>query len=90
VHAPYLERWHASNSIGGIFIRQGWEEISARVKRQFGDRAFYSPRHAHETRVENLQLHLSAGTAWATFEQHYPGPAPTLSEAPTVTRGAVL
>jgi DNA-binding CsgD family transcriptional regulator len=71
VHADYLTRWNASRT-GGVFIRQGWDNIEARVKHLFTDPTVRSPRNAHETTVENLMLRIDGDMAWATFDQKYP------------------
>ena len=71
VHAPYTTRWNASR-VGGLFIRQGWEEIGGRIKRQFAERPSVSNARAYKTTVENLRLRIEGGMAWATFIQRYP------------------
>ena len=71
VHAPYATRWNAS-ILNGVFRRQGWDDISARVRRQFDDAAMYNERNAYETTVENLILRIYGDMAWATFDQIYP------------------
>jgi DNA-binding CsgD family transcriptional regulator len=70
-HADYITRWNASRS-GGIFRRMGWEDVSARVRKQFEVEAYRSERNAHETTVENLNLRIADDMAWATFDQFYP------------------
>jgi DNA-binding CsgD family transcriptional regulator len=70
-HEKYITRWNASRS-GGIFRRQGWEDVSARIRTQFQNEAYRSERNAHETTVENLQLRVTGDMAWATFDQIYP------------------
>jgi DNA-binding CsgD family transcriptional regulator len=71
VHAPYTTRFNASR-VGGIFVRQGWEEIAERLKRQFAERPSVSPARAYETTVENLRIRIEGRMAWATFVQRYP------------------
>lgn len=71
VHAPYMTRWGWWKP-GGTFIRNGWDEISARVREQFKDPAFNLPTHAYETKVENLMVRFGTDMAWATFDQIYP------------------
>jgi DNA-binding CsgD family transcriptional regulator len=71
VHAPYTTRWNASR-VGGIFVRQGWEEIGGRIKRQFAERPSVSAARAYKTTVENLRLRIEGAMAWATFNQRYP------------------
>jgi DNA-binding CsgD family transcriptional regulator len=70
-HADYITRWNASRS-GGIFRRRGWDDISARLRKQFEIEAYLSERNAYETTVENLQLRVNGDMAWATFDQLYP------------------
>lgn len=71
VHAPYTTRWNATR-VGGLFVRQGWEDIAERVKRQFsGPPAEHAAVRAHETTVENLQLRVEGDMAWASFNQCY-------------------
>jgi DNA-binding CsgD family transcriptional regulator len=70
-HADYIARWNASRS-GGIFRRIGWDDVSARVRKQFEIEAYRSERNAHETAVENLMLRIDGDMAWATFDQIYP------------------
>lgn len=72
VHEPYLARfgwWY----MGGSFMRQGWDEISARLRREMAEYPDPHPRLAHETTVEKLSIRIDGDMAWATFEQHYPG-----------------
>jgi DNA-binding CsgD family transcriptional regulator len=83
VHATYTTRFFASR-LSGIFVRQGWEDIADRVKRQFAERPKVSPARAYKTTVENLRLHIDGGTAWATFNQRYPM-TPTGIEEPHIT-----
>ncbi|MGB3338779.1 MAG: helix-turn-helix transcriptional regulator [Devosia sp.] len=71
VQAGYTTRWGWWRP-GGPFFRRGWEDISARVREQFKDPTFNIPRNAYDTTVENLNLHIGADMAWATFEQIYP------------------
>jgi DNA-binding CsgD family transcriptional regulator len=68
VHAPYTTRWGWWPS-GGIFVRQGWEELRRRI-RQGGP----PPRddNAYDTKVTNLKLRIYGDMAWATFIQEYP------------------
>lgn len=68
VHAPYTTRWGWWRA-GGIFVRQGWEDIAARAR--IGGPP-HNLRNAHETTVENLTLQIVGDMAWAVFEQHYP------------------
>lgn len=70
-HADYITRWNASRS-GGIFRRMGWDDISARIRKQFEVEAYRSEQNAHETTVEGLMLRINGDTAWATFDQMYP------------------
>lgn len=70
VHADYTTRWGWWQS-GGIFVRRGWDELRARM-RDSGPRP--RPNYAYDTTVHNLSLRIGADMAWATFEQHYPGP----------------
>lgn len=69
---PYLIRWNASNA-DGIFVREGWDSIAGRVKQLFTKTDWVSRANAYDTRVEKLNLRILGDTAWATFEQHYPG-----------------
>jgi DNA-binding CsgD family transcriptional regulator len=71
VHADYITRWNASRS-GGIFRRLGWEDVSARVRKQFQNDAYRIEKNAYETPVEKLQLRIYGDMAWATFDQIYP------------------
>lgn len=73
VHAPYTTRWNASRRTG-IFVREGWEEISIRVQHMMANSPeLLIPANAHEAKVENLVLRVSGDFAWARFEQRYPG-----------------
>jgi len=71
VHAGYLTRWNASRQ-AGIFRREGWDDIAARVQRAFKDETLRIAGYAFDARVENLQLRISGDMAWATFDQIYP------------------
>lgn len=68
VHAPYTTRWGWWRS-GGIFIRQGFDLLSARLRTSHLPA---SDRNAHDTRLVNLNLQIRGDMAWATFDQHYP------------------
>ena len=82
VHAPYTTRWNASR-VGGIFVRQGWEDIAQRLRRQFAERPSVNAARAYKTTVENLRLHIEGGMAWATFNQRYPMTITGIEEAHT-------
>lgn len=69
VHEPYLVRWGWWR-VGGIFVRTGWEDISARLK---ADMPPYREDFAYKTTVENLTLQIRGDVAWASFAQQYPG-----------------
>jgi len=71
VHAPYLSRW-GWWALGGMFVRQGWDDISARLHREMLERPEPWPDFAYNTKVVNLNLRIHGDLAWATFEQHYP------------------
>jgi DNA-binding CsgD family transcriptional regulator len=72
VHAPYTTRWNASIH-AGIFVRQGWEEISARVRQQWKAPEFSPNRaFAYETKVDNIQIRIMGDMAWVTYTQRYP------------------
>jgi DNA-binding CsgD family transcriptional regulator len=68
VHAPYTTRWGWWRT-GGTFVRQGWEELSRRVRQ---GRLPPNAANAHETKVTNLKLQVRGDMAWATFVQEYP------------------
>lgn len=71
VHADYITRWNASR-FSGIAERRGWEDIANRVRKLFEDPQYRNPANAHDTKVENLRLHIHGDMAWATFDQLYP------------------
>jgi DNA-binding CsgD family transcriptional regulator len=72
VHADYVTRWQASPSMG-MFRREGWNDIEARVKKLFEDpNNLVLERYAYETTIENLKLRISGDMAWVTFDQVYP------------------
>ncbi|OEO28834.1 hypothetical protein VW23_002790 [Devosia insulae DS-56] len=71
VHADYVTRWHASPSMG-IFRREGWDDIAARVRKTFEDQTMLIDRYAHEATIENLRLRIQGDMAWATYDQTYP------------------
>lgn len=71
VHAPYTTRWGWWRK-GGVFHRQGWDDIESRFRRDLLEWPDPIPDLAHDTTVENLQLRVAGDMAWATFEQHYP------------------
>jgi DNA-binding CsgD family transcriptional regulator len=68
VHEPYTARWGWWRA-GGIFVRQGWDDIAARAR--VGGPP-YNRANAHDTLVKNLTLRIAGDMAWAIFEQHYP------------------
>lgn len=70
-HEPYLARWGWWRR-GGIFVRHGWDDISARFRRELTEYPEPHPKNAYETRIEKLSLRVVGDVAWATFEQHYP------------------
>lgn len=72
VHAPYLARW-GWWSLGGVFVRHGWDSISERLRREMLERPKPWPELAYDTKLVNLSLRIDGDMAWATFEQHYPG-----------------
>lgn len=71
VHADYTTRWNASR-LDGVFVRQGWDNIAARVKHLFTNPELVSQANAHAATVENLTLRIDGDMAWATYEQRYP------------------
>jgi DNA-binding CsgD family transcriptional regulator len=71
VHADYITRWNASR-FSGISERRGWDDIADRVRKMFEDTSYRNLANAHETKVENLRLHIHGDMAWATFDQLYP------------------
>jgi DNA-binding CsgD family transcriptional regulator/ketosteroid isomerase-like protein len=71
VHADYMTRWFASR-LTGIFIREGWEDIAERVRRQFEENPSVDTVRAYSTTVENLRLRIEGDMAWATYGQRYP------------------
>lgn len=71
VHADYVTRWNASRHMG-IFRREGWDDIAARVKKTFADQTLLLSRYAYETTIENLNLRIMGDMAWVTFDQTYP------------------
>jgi DNA-binding CsgD family transcriptional regulator len=71
VHADYITRWNASR-YSGIHQRQGWTEISERIRNLFADPHYLSPANAYDTKVANLRLRIHGDIAWATFDQLYP------------------
>jgi DNA-binding CsgD family transcriptional regulator len=70
VHAPYTTRWNATK-LAGIFVWQGWDDYSARVRKQFS-LGLTSKLNAYETEVVDLKLRVYGDMAWATFRQRYP------------------
>ena len=71
VHADYVTRWNASRHMG-VFRREGWDDIAARVQRTFADQTLIIAPYAYETRIENVQLRIMGDMAWVTFDQTYP------------------
>jgi DNA-binding CsgD family transcriptional regulator len=69
VHADYTTRmgwWR----LGGVFVRRGWEELSARVTRDHPGRR---DDYAFETLIQNVNIRVTGDVAWAVYEQVYPG-----------------
>lgn len=71
VHADYVTRWNASRHVG-MFRREGWNDIAARVRKTFEEQALLIKEYAYDTRIENLHLRIIGDMAWATFDQIYP------------------
>jgi DNA-binding CsgD family transcriptional regulator len=71
-HEPFLIRWGWWRQ-GGIFVRQGWKEISERFKRDLVEFPEPNLANAHDTPVQNLKLRIIGDVAWATYEQPLPG-----------------
>jgi DNA-binding CsgD family transcriptional regulator len=71
VHADYVTRWHASRD-AGVFKREGWDDISARVSKLFEDHRMLIEAYAYDARIDNLKLHIFGDMAWATFDHVYP------------------
>jgi DNA-binding CsgD family transcriptional regulator len=82
VHADYITRWNASR-FSGIAQRQGWNEIAERVRKLFEDPSYRNPANAHDTKVENLRLHVHGDMAWASYRQKYPRAEPPAGWEPT-------
>ncbi len=72
VHMPELTRWNASYT-DGIFVREGWNDIAARIRQTFSQDQWLSRANAYDTTVEDLKLRIAGDMAWATFRQNYPG-----------------
>jgi DNA-binding CsgD family transcriptional regulator len=73
VHAPYTTRWNASRR-SGIFVREGWDEISTRVQHLFANEPqLRIPANGYDATIEKLVLRIAGDFAWARFEQRYPG-----------------
>ena len=85
VHSDYLTRWHASRH-AGIFRRLGWDDISARVRKTFGDPRMRVEPYARGAKYENLQLQISREMAWVTFDLI----RPTVEEAPFYFGGSAM
>lgn len=71
VHAPYTSRWGWWPA-GGVFIRQGYDDLAERLKRDFAQYPEPTPAFAYDTTIDNLTIQISGDMAWATFEQRYP------------------
>lgn len=71
VHAPYTSRW-GWWPLGGVFARRGYDDIAARLKRDFVQFPDPVPAFAYDTKVENLSIRIAGDMAWATFQQRYP------------------
>jgi DNA-binding CsgD family transcriptional regulator len=81
VQSDYLTRW-GWWKVGGIFIRHGWDDISARA-RSSGPPP--TDAYAYNTKVLNLRLQIRGDVAWGTYDQQYP----SYSEAGHVGPGLV-
>ena len=90
VHAPYLTRFHASRFMG-IFVRQGWDDIAARMRRHFANKTYLNAANAHEAKVENLKLHIHGNIAWEPSSSTIPASSPNIrsfSRASATKRGS--
>jgi DNA-binding CsgD family transcriptional regulator len=86
VHADYTTRWNASH-VTGILVREGWDEISSKVRQLFSDYLIdadpeFGRSQAYDTEVLDLKIRVSGDMAWATFRQNYPAASPPSGTAP--------
>ena len=56
---------------GGVTWRQGWEDISERIKQQFAANPASNPS-AEKVRRENINIRVGTDMAWVTFDQYAP------------------
>ncbi len=70
VQAPYIRRfgWW---TLGGITCREGWDQISGRMKELMNEFPEPNPS-AHQVRRENINLRIGIDMAWITFDQYAP------------------
>ena len=68
VHAPYIRMtgWWAR---GGISVTEGWEALSANLKRVMEANPIPNPTSA-QVRRENINIRVSENMAWVTFDQY--------------------
>ena len=69
LHAPYMAAWNASRQ--GIFARQGWDKIGARLQEAAADLRVDPPGLHEDPPIENLNIRVSGDIAWATFTRKY-------------------
>lgn len=71
LQAPYSARWNASR-VGGLFVWQGWDEISERIVQSLTDEKGM-PRPIDTAEIANLNIRVSGDIGWVTFTRSYPG-----------------
>ena len=70
LHAPYAARWNASR-LEGIFVRQGWDKVGARLRESAEDLRVDPPGLHEDPPIENLTIRVSGDLAWAIFTRKY-------------------
>lgn len=68
LHAPEIRMmgWWAR---GGINVTEGWDALSTRIQQLMDENPTPNPTAA-QVRRENVNLRVSSGMAWATFDQY--------------------
>jgi DNA-binding CsgD family transcriptional regulator len=72
-------------SLGGVTWREGWDEISARLKQQLAETPDTNPT-VRSMRRENVNMRIGTDMAWVTYDQHAPDTGDPIFDMPGFSR----
>jgi len=70
MHVPYAARWNASR-VGGVFVRQGWQEIAERTRQSFAEGREPLPGGQDVDAMVDLDIRINGDFALVTFRRTY-------------------